>query len=191
MTLQPSRLALWALLAVPGGATVARQLTGAISYGEAIHESGEWAVRLLVLVLAVTPLRLAFPRTRWVQWLLRRRRDLGVAVFGYGLLHLAVYLVRKAEAPALILREAMDAGMTVGWMAFVGFALLAATSNDVSVRRLGPRWKALHRLVYVAAALTMAHWILTAFDPLVGWIYAAVLVAVEAVRLALRRVRAG
>jgi methionine sulfoxide reductase heme-binding subunit len=188
----PSQAVLWALLAVPAVLIVARQATGAISYGEAIHLSGEWAVRLLVAVLAVSGLRLAFPRAGWTRWLVRRRRDLGVATFGYALLHLAVYLARKAEMPVLIVREAVDPGMALGWIAFAGFALLAATSNDASVRRLGPRWKPLHRLVYAAAALTIGHWALTAFDPLAGWIYGGVLLAVVAVRPVLRRrVRAG
>lgn len=183
----PAQLVLWILLALPAAATVARQATDAISYGEAIHESGEWAVRLLVAVLAVTPLRRLFPRAGWAQWLTRRRRDLGVAVFAYAALHLAIYLVRKAPAPELILREALDPGMALGWIAFVGFALLAATSNDASVRRLGPRWKGLHRWVYAAAALTIAHWVMTAFDPLAGWIYGAVLLAVGLLRFTPRR----
>jgi len=175
-----SQLALWAVLAAPAVATVARQATGAISYGEAIHESGEWAVRLLIAVLAVTPLRAAFPRAGWMRWVARRRRDLGVATFGYALLHLAVYLHRKAEAPGLVLREAADPGMAVGWIAFMLFAVLAATSNDASVRLLKRAWKALHRWVYPAAALTVGHWVLTAFDPLEGWIYGGVLAALAA-----------
>jgi methionine sulfoxide reductase heme-binding subunit len=140
-------------------------------------------VRLLVAALAVTPLRRVFPRAGWAQWLVRRRRDLGVAVFAYAALHLAIYLVRKAPAPELILREALDAGMALGWIAFVLFAVLAATSNDASVRGLGRRWKALHRWVYAAAALTIGHWVMTAFDPLAGWIYGAVLLALGLLRL--------
>ncbi|MBL8772369.1 MAG: ferric reductase-like transmembrane domain-containing protein [Phenylobacterium sp.] len=193
MKLSPPQLLLWGLLSVPGVWIVARHATGALGYGEAIQLSGEWAVRLLVVVLAVTGLRLAFPRAGWTVWLLRRRRDLGVAVFGYALLHLGVYLARKAEMPVLIVREALDPGMAVGWVGFVVFAVLAITSNDASVRALGPRWRILHRMVYAGAALTIAHWVITAFDPLVGWIHGGVLAAVILVRLALRRktVRAG
>lgn len=188
-----SRLALWALLAAPAVVAVGRYAAGDLSYGEAIHVSGAWSVRLLIVVLAVTPLRLAFPRAAWTSWLARRRRDLGVATFAYALLHLAIYLGRKAEMPILILREGLDPGMAVGWIAFLLFGLLAATSNDASVRLLRRGWNRLHRLVYPAAALTIAHWVMTAFDPLAGWAHGGVLVALEATRLALqrRRSRAG
>jgi sulfoxide reductase heme-binding subunit YedZ len=156
-----------------------------------IHETGDWSVWLLIATLAATPLRLAFPRAAWALWLKRRRRDLGVATFGYALFHLLVYLVHKAD-PGLILREGLKPELLVGWMAFVVFAALAATSNNLSVRRLGRRWGTLHKLVYPAAALTLAHWLLTAFEPAAAILHAGLLAAVVAARvgLDLRRRRA-
>jgi methionine sulfoxide reductase heme-binding subunit len=141
-------------------------------------------VRLLIATLAVTPLRLLFPRASFPRWLLKRRRDLGVATFGYALLHTLVYLQRKQEL-GLILSEAMDPSLWTGWIALAGFALLAATSNDASLRALGPWWKKLHRIVYIVAILSFAHWLLTAFDIVPGLIYAGILATIEATRIIL------
>lgn len=73
--------------------------------------------------------------------------------------------------------------MLTGWIAMFIFVALAVTSNNASVRALGKRWKSLHKLVYVAAILTFLHWILTAFDPLTGYIHAAILLGIQALRL--------
>ena len=182
----------WLLLGLPAGWIAARYLSGAVTYGQALHETGDWAAWLLVAAMAVTPLRLLAPRAGWSQWLMRRRRALGVATFGYALFHTLVYLVRKAQ-PALIIQEGARPDLLAGWIALAVLLALALTSNDVSVRWLGRRWKALHRLVYPAAALTFLHWLLTAFDRTNAVVTAAVLIAVEAVRLGLvlrnRRVR--
>lgn len=185
----PYQLIFWALLILPAAVIAARYATDAMSYGEVIHATGVGSVQLLIVTLAVSPLRLAFPRAAWTMWLARRRRDFGVATFGYASFHLAVYLARKAELPILIVREGLDPGMAGGWIAFVGFAALAITSNDGSVRGLGRGWKALHRLVYPAAALTAAHWLMTAFELRDGLIHAAILAALLATRIALRRRR--
>lgn len=181
---------LWLLLSAPAAWWSARYLTGAITYGELIHASGDLAAKLLIITLAVTPLRLMFAKARWPLWLLRRRRDLGVASFGYALLHTVAYLERKASL-ALIAQEAADPGLWTGWAAGFIFALLAITSNNVSVRGLGRWWKRLHRLVYLGAALTFAHWALTAFDPVPAFLHIGVLVLLEFVRVALvwRRAR--
>ncbi len=185
----PSQLILWILLVLPAAAILARYAIDAASYGEVIQQTGVLSVQLLILTLAVTLLPLALPRSGWSLWLVRRRRDLGVATFGYALCHLAVYLERKAELPILIVREGLEPGMALGWIAFAAFTALAVTSNDASVRALGPGWKALHRLVYPAAALTMGHWLLTAFELRNGLAHAAVLAGLIMGRLALRRGR--
>lgn len=185
----PHQLFLWALLVLPAAVVAARYATDAMSYGEVIHATGVWSVQLLIVTLAVSPLRLAFPRTGWTLWLIRRRRDFGVATFGYALFHLAVYLARKAELPILIVREGLEPGMAAGWIAFVGFAALAITSNDAAVRGLGRRWKALHRLIYPATALAAAHWLMTGFELRDGLIHTAILAGLLAARIALRRRR--
>jgi len=185
----PQQLILWAVLALPGAVVAARYVAGGVSYGEVIHATGVWSVQLLIATLALGPLRRVWPRAAWTLWLIRRRRDLGVASFGYALLHLAVYLARKAELPILIVREGLEPGMAVGWIAFAAFAALTITSNDASVRRLGRGWKTLHRLVYPAAALAAAHWLMTAFALRDALIHAGLLAGLLAARIALGRLR--
>ena len=132
--------------------------------------------------MAVTPLQLMFPGRGWVRWLLQRRRYLGVAAFGYAAFHTAVYLARTGVFGD-ILADAAEPGLLTGWLALAIFVPLAITSNNASVRRLRRLWKRLHRWVYAAAALTFAHWVLTAFDPVPGLIHLLVLAALEAYRL--------
>jgi methionine sulfoxide reductase heme-binding subunit len=170
-----------ALLALPGAFMTYRYVQGTTFYGEYLHATGELAARLLILTMAVTPLRLMFANAAWTRWLGGRRRYLGVAAFGYALLHAAAYLLRQDVA--VIAREAGELAVATGWVALLVMSALAATSNDAAVRLLGRRWKWLHRAVYAVAALTFAHWILTAFDPVPGAVHLAVLVALEAVRI--------
>ena len=184
------RWLVWVLLALPGLYVTSRYVLGATFYGEYLHATGELAARLLIVALAVTPLRLLFPKARWVRWLALRRRWIGVAAFAYSLLHAVAYLVRQGEL-ARIAEDAAEAAMWTGWLALLVMLALAATSNDASVRRLGHRWKWLHRTVYAAAVLTFAHWILAAFDPLSGAVHLGALAALEAIRLVqLHRLRA-
>jgi sulfoxide reductase heme-binding subunit YedZ len=170
-----------ALLGLPWALLAIGYASGRLFYGELIHASGEWSIWTLMLALAVTPLRRMFPRQRWTAWLVPRRRYFGVASFAYAVLHVSVYLVRQGDWPK-ILEQAMEAGILTGWLAFALFVPLALTSNDASVRRLGTAWKRLHRIVYVAAALSFAHWILVAFDPTPAFVYLGVTILVELMR---------
>ncbi|HTI66036.1 MAG TPA: ferric reductase-like transmembrane domain-containing protein [Caulobacteraceae bacterium] len=183
-----SRPLLWALLAAPAALIAWLYATDAYSYGQVVHVTGDTSVRLLIVTMAATPLRLMFPRAGWAMWLMRRRRDFGVATFGYAAFHLVVYLVRKAQ-PGLILSEGMEPELLTGWLAFLAFLPLAATSNDASVRWLKRGWKRLHRLVYLAAVLVFAHWLLEAFTLTQALIHAGVLAGLEATRLVLSRRR--
>jgi sulfoxide reductase heme-binding subunit YedZ len=171
---------LWVVLAAPGALILQRYTTGAMSYGEFVHWSGDISVWLLIGALAVTPLRRTMSGGFNV-WMGKRRRDVGVASFGYAAGHLGAYLLRKADA-ALIWKEGIEPGLLVGWIAFAILLALALTSNDASVRWLRAGWKRLHLLVYPAAALVAAHWVLTAFDPTVAWIHAAAIAALLALR---------
>lgn len=151
-------------------------------YGELMHASGELAARLLILALAITPLRLMFPRSKWPLWLMQRRRDIGVAAFAYVLLHTAVYAQRLGAVTA-IGAQAREASMWTGWLALAIMLPLALTSNDWAVRRLRQAWKSLHRLVYAAALLTLAHWFLAAFNPGPGIAHFAVLACLQGMRV--------
>jgi len=172
---------LWALLALPAIWLLVAYLQGGLVYGEMVHASGETGARLLILTLAVTPLRLMFPHAAWTLWLLRHRRHLGVAAFGYSLLHALVYIQRSPVAA--VVADAREAAMWTGWLALLVMLPLAITSHDWWMRRLRGAWKKLHRWAYAAAVLTALHWVLSAFDPLPGFIHCAVLLALQAYRV--------
>ncbi len=176
-----SRWLLWLLLAGLAAVQTWRYVAEAIYYGEYLHWTGEQSARLLIVTLAATPLRRIFPGARWTAWLVARRRDLGLATFLYAALHAVAYLARSADVRD-ILAEAVEIGMAVGWVALLVFLALAATSNDASVRRLGRRWKGLHRWIYAGALLTFLHWVATAFDPTAGYVHLGVLLVVLALR---------
>ncbi len=163
----------WLILYVPLLAQTYRYQLELVFYGEYLHWTGLQSTRLILLALSITPLRLFFPKTSWVMWLMSKRRAIGVASFVYALLHLVAYLVNKGNLQSIV-QEGQTIGLLTGWVAFVIFLLLAATSNDYSVRLLRRRWKTLHKAVYLGAALTLAHWILTAFSPTTATIYLGV-----------------
>lgn len=187
-SLLDSRYAFWALLYAPGLWTTLGYARGATFYGEILHTSGEIAAVLLIATLALTPLRLLFARAPWTTWLLRRRRYIGVAAFAYALLHTIVYCERLGNLGE-ILAQTVEIAIWTGWLALAVMLPLALTSNDTSVRRLGHRWKTLHRLAYAGAALTFAHWYFAAFDPTPGLIYFGLLACLEVFRFWARRAK--
>ena len=107
-----SRPLLWLVLALPGVWIAWRWLVtpDLYGFGHAIGDTGDWAAWLLLLALAATPLRLVFRRQGWTTWLLRRRRDIGVASFVYAAGHTAIYLFDKASLPS-VLAEAAGVAM--------------------------------------------------------------------------------
>jgi len=117
---------------------------------------GDWALRLLLVTLAITPLRRL---TGWT-WLMRLRRMLGLFVFFYACLHLVTYLWLDqffdwlAIGKDIVKRPFITAGM----IAFVLLVPLAATSSNGMIRRLGGRrWQRLHRLIYPLAMVAVLH----------------------------------
>jgi sulfoxide reductase heme-binding subunit YedZ len=90
---------------------------------------------------------------------MKRRRSFGLAAFGYAILHLLFYII-DMEALEPILVEFWAPGIWTGWAALLVFVPLAITSNNASMRRLKQGWKRLQRLAYIAALLTLAHWLL-------------------------------
>jgi len=175
----------WALLTLPALVWLVQYGQGKIFYGEVLHFTGDFSVQLLIVTLAITPLRLVFPKSLVVRWLLQRRRYLGVASFAYSLLHTAIYLLRKKDI-GLILNEATDIGIATGWIALSIMFLLASTSNDYSVRQLKRKWKILHRTVYLIAGLSFIHWVFTAFNPNIAYIHLAILAMLLSLRLIMK-----
>ncbi|WP_405109014.1 protein-methionine-sulfoxide reductase heme-binding subunit MsrQ [Phaeobacter sp. BS52] len=144
------------------------------------HEYGELALQLLVATLAITPLR----RLLGVN-LMRFRRAIGLLCFFYVSCHLLVWLLLDVQLLGQILADILKRPyITIGMAGFVLMLPLALTSNGISVRRLGPRWRLLHRLTYPAAVLGALHYVMLAkgfqLEPL---IYMGVILLLLALRL--------
>jgi len=149
----------WALLALPSVGFLLGYLNGALSVHDLIHPTGEFSARAMILALYCSPLVVLWPRIKIFRSLMKRRRYIGVAAFGYALLHTLLYLVDKGNVGA-VLEEVLALSIWTGWIAFFIFVPLAITSNDISVKAMGARnWKRLQRWVYAAAVLTSAHWL--------------------------------
>ena len=121
------------------------------------HTTGDWTLRFLVCTLAVTPLRRVFEAPE----IIRFRRMLGLYAFFYGLLHLATFLwLDKFFDFSEILKDvAKRPFVTAGFTALLLMVPLAITSTAGWIRRLGgARWRKLHRLVYVSAAVGVIHY---------------------------------
>ena len=122
-----------------------------------IHGLGSWGLRLLLITLCVRPLAVILRQPR----LMRLRRMLGLFAFTYLLLHFLAWLVidRALDVAGIVPDIAKRPYITVGFTALVLLIPLAVTSTDRWMRRLGRRWHALHRLIYVAALLGCLHFL--------------------------------
>ena len=121
-----------------------------------IRATGDWTLRALCLVLAVTPLRVMTATPQWARF----RRMLGLFVFFYGLVHLLSYswFDMGFDLAEILHDIAKRPFILVGFAAFCLLALLAATSFQRAIRALGGRrWQALHRAVYAVAGLAILH----------------------------------
>lgn len=125
---------------------------------EANHQSGDWAVRFLLLSLAVTPLRAI---ADWPK-LIAVRRQIGLAALFYTLLHVMLYVALEAFDLAKVAREiALRFYLTIGFAALLGLVALGVTSTDAMIRRMGAlRWSRLHAIVYGLAVLALVHFAL-------------------------------
>lgn len=147
---------------------------GADPVAEIEHRLGLWALRLLMLTLAITPLR----QLTHQPVLIRFRRMLGLYVFFYATLHFMAYLVLDLRGYwAQIFEEiAKRPYITVGFTAWLLLVPLAITSTQAAIRRLGRNWARLHRLVYAVGVLAVLHfWWLVKSDVREPALYAAIL----------------
>ncbi len=138
-----------------------------------LHYTGIWALRFLLITLAVTPLRRLFN----LPVLLRFRRILGVTAWIYASLHFGVYLVLDLQFDLAHLGEDIIKRpyITVGFLAWLLMTPLALTSSNRAVKALGRRWKQLHRLIYIIVLLACLHFIwLVKADLLEPLIYTAI-----------------
>ena len=124
-----------------------------------LHGTGEWAVRFLLLSLAVTPLR----RIANAPKLILVRRMLGLTVLAYALIHLMLYVVDQNFVLTKVVSEiATRIYLTIGFVALLGLVVLGVTSTDGMIRRLGKAWPRLHKAVYTIAVLGLLHYYLQA-----------------------------
>lgn len=143
------------LPALIAAADFARDMLGAKPITELIHRSGDWSIRLLFVSLLVTPLRQTFK----AHPLASVRRIIGVAAFCYIVVHLIGYAADQMFDLGKVASEiALRYYLTIGFVGLVLLALLAATSTDGMVKRLGgKRWKRLHRSTYLIGVIAIAH----------------------------------
>ena len=166
LCLLPLAALLWAAFNGGLGANPVEKLT---------HQTGDWTLRLLLLTLALSPLR------QWtgVAAVIRFRRMLGLYTFFYLCCHFLIWVVADHSlAIAGMLEDIVERPyITLGFSGFVLMIPLALTSNRASLLRLGKRWKTLHQLVYPILLLGVLHFIwLTRADYLEPGIYAIIAV---------------
>lgn len=151
----------FALCAIPAVWLVGRGVVGDLGANpieEITHNTGIWALRLLLATLAITPLR---QLTTWGQ-LMPLRRLVGVFAFFYACLHVSTYVVLDwfFDVEAIVEDVLERPYITAGFTGFVLLVPLAITSTKAMVRRLGGRrWQQLHRLVYLSAVAGATHFL--------------------------------
>ena len=166
LCLLPLAMLVWAAFNNGLGANPVEKLT---------HQTGDWTLRMLLVTLALTPLR------QWtgVAAVIRFRRMLGLYTFFYLCCHFLIWFVadHSLSIDSMIEDIVKRPYITLGFSAFILMTPLAVTSNRASLLRLGKRWKTLHQLVYLILLLGVLHFIwLTRADYLEPGIYAIIAV---------------
>lgn len=159
-----------------------RDTLGADPVAAITHATGDWALRLVLLGLAMTPLR----RLLGQAWPIRFRRLVGLYAFFYATLHLATYVVLDlGQYWGQILDDIVKRPyITLGFAAWLLLVPLALTSTKGWMRRLGRRWGQLHTLVYAVGALGVLHFLwLVKSDLREPLVYAGVLALLLGLRL--------
>lgn len=201
-TLLRSKLVIWTLIVLPGLWPAwpffveknPTALTDPLKF--VLHHLGFVACLLLVAVLTFTPLRVLFPKWGVALALNRHRRLVGVSAFAYGLLHFAVHVFYQYDGTydgtmTQLGKELQKPFQLTGLVALTILFVLAVTSANAAVRSLGgKKWKNLHRLAYLAAALVAYHQAAAAkiFPLQVVWIFAP-LVLLEIARFLKQRAK--
>lgn len=119
------------------------------------HETGQWALRFLLITLLVTPLR----RLTRVHWLIKLRRMLGLFAFFYAVLHFITYvwLDQYFDWSEILVDIPKRPFITIGFISFVLLIPLALTSTNAMQRRLKKKWLVLHKIVYIIPVLVIIH----------------------------------
>ncbi|ATW02482.1 ferric reductase-like transmembrane domain-containing protein [Sphingorhabdus sp. YGSMI21] len=149
----------WLLLALPGLLMLWSFSQDDVLAMDMLHPSGEMSVRLMILAMLPGPLSEFFGLNRFFRGWIKIRRNLGVAAFGYAMLHLIFYIF-DMNSLAAMLEEFGIPGIWTGWLSLVLMLLPAMISFNYAMRRLGRQWKNIQRLVYPALIIALVHWIL-------------------------------
>lgn len=124
---------------------------------EATHKTGDWAVYFLLLSLVVTPARAVFD---WAK-IIPLRRMIGVASACYAGAHFLIYcLDHKFDMFVVASEIVLRFYLTIGFATLLGLTILAITSTDTMILRLGRRWKSLHKLIFPLGVLALFHYFL-------------------------------
>jgi methionine sulfoxide reductase heme-binding subunit len=143
--------ALWLAYRTGAGDLGARPVT------ELIHRTGDWAVRILLVTLAITPARRLFHLPKLIQ----ARRTLGVAAAFYIIAHFTLYVIdQKFDLRTVASEIVLRFYLTIGFVGLIGLIALAVTSTDAMIRRLGHNWGRLHRLAYAIGVIAVVHFAL-------------------------------
>jgi sulfoxide reductase heme-binding subunit YedZ len=180
------KIPVFLLALVPAGLLVRAFFTGSLGVNpaETIQlQTGRWALKFLLISLAVTPVR------RLTGWnlVIQYRRMLGLFAFFYATLHfLSYWAFDLTFSFGAMLGDVLKRPfITMGFAAFLLLVPLALTSTKGWIRRLGRKWALLHRLVYLAAICAVIHfaWKVKVFtgDPV---LYAVILTLLLGFRLA-------
>ncbi len=173
------------LALLPAGILVYQALNdqlGADPVAALTHRTGDWALRFLLLSLAMTPLRHLLKKS----WPIRFRRMLGLYCFFYACLHFSVYLFLDlgsywSQIGADIIKHPF---ITIGFSAWLLLLPLALTSTQWMMRKLKKNWLKLHKLVYAIGVLAVIHYYwLVKSDVREPLMYAGILLVLFGIRL--------
>ena len=158
--IHPLRSVVFTLLLLPGlwlAIRYAAHLLDARPLNQMIHATGYWAVWFLIASLVVTPLKAVFGLPN----IIVVRRMIGNAALAYASVHLLLYITDQNWSLLHVAGEiAQRFYLTIGFVTLLGLSVLGTTSTDGWMRKLGKRWKRLHRIVYVLAVLAVFHYAL-------------------------------
>jgi sulfoxide reductase heme-binding subunit YedZ len=166
-------------------------ITGSLSANpieDLLDRFGNWALRFIMIALAVTPVRRI---TGW-NWLSRFRRMLGLFTFFYASLHFTVWLVLDRELRLADIAEDLTERpfIMIGFVAIILLVALAITSFTAIRRRMGRRWQMLHNMAYVIGILGVWHyWWQVKKDITEPLVYAVILAALLSARIVWRQLR--
>jgi methionine sulfoxide reductase heme-binding subunit len=183
--LRAGTLALGLLPAIVVGYWFVTHQLAPLDVKAALRLIGLWGMRFLVVALALTPLQriLNYPKLTLI------RRMVGVTAFAYLFAHFILYIVNSKFDLVFVATEIVSRiYLTIGFVTLVGLGLLAGTSFDGAMRRMGPKWKMLHRGIYGLAVLGLLHYFIqTKIDVTPATLLAGIFLLLMTIRVLIAR----